>query len=55
MHEELENFERDQVWVFVPPPSNCHPIGIVSELVKQRVDDVGDGLVPEPVKQRGGR
>jgi hypothetical protein len=27
MHEELENFERNQVWVLVPPPSNCHPIG----------------------------
>ena len=25
MHEELENFERNQVWVLVPPPS-CHPI-----------------------------
>jgi hypothetical protein len=27
MHEELENFERNQVWVLVPPPSNYHPIG----------------------------
>jgi hypothetical protein len=27
MHEELENFERNQVWVSVPPPSNYHPIG----------------------------
>jgi hypothetical protein len=27
MHEELENFERNQVWVLVPPSSNCHPIG----------------------------
>jgi hypothetical protein len=27
MHQELENFERNQVWVLVPPPSNCHPIG----------------------------
>jgi hypothetical protein len=27
MHEELEIFKRNQVWVFVPPPSNCHPIG----------------------------
>jgi hypothetical protein len=27
MHEELENFERNQVWVLVTPPSNCHPIG----------------------------
>jgi hypothetical protein len=23
MHEELENF----VWVLVPPPPDCHPIG----------------------------
>jgi hypothetical protein len=27
MHEELENFERNQVWVLVPPPCYCHPIG----------------------------
>jgi hypothetical protein len=27
MHEEVENFKRNQVWVLVPPPSNCHPIG----------------------------
>jgi hypothetical protein len=27
IHEELENFERNQVWVLVPPPLDCHPIG----------------------------
>lgn len=27
MNEELENFERNQVWVLVPPPPQCHPIG----------------------------
>jgi hypothetical protein len=27
MHEELENFKRNQVWVLVPPPSNYHAIG----------------------------
>jgi len=27
MHEELENFERNQVWVLVPPPLDCYPIG----------------------------
>jgi hypothetical protein len=27
MHEELENFERNQVWEFVDPPPNCKPIG----------------------------
>jgi hypothetical protein len=26
MHEELENFERNQVWVLVEPPQNCKPI-----------------------------
>jgi hypothetical protein len=26
MHEELENFERNQVWELVEPPPNCHPI-----------------------------
>jgi hypothetical protein len=26
MHEELENFERNQVWELVEPPSNCKPI-----------------------------
>jgi hypothetical protein len=27
MHEELENFERNQVWELVDPPPNCKPIG----------------------------
>jgi hypothetical protein len=27
MHEELENFERNQVWELVEPPPNCRPIG----------------------------
>jgi hypothetical protein len=27
MHEELENFERNQVWELVEPPPNCNPIG----------------------------
>jgi hypothetical protein len=27
MHEELENFERNQVWELAEPPPNCHPIG----------------------------
>jgi hypothetical protein len=26
MHEELENFEWNQVWVLVPPPPECQPI-----------------------------
>ena len=28
MHEGLENFERNQAWVLVLPPHDCHPIGI---------------------------
>jgi hypothetical protein len=27
IHEEFENFERNQVWELVEPPPNCHPIG----------------------------
>jgi hypothetical protein len=27
MHEELEYFERNQVWELVEPPPNCKPIG----------------------------
>jgi hypothetical protein len=27
MHEELENFERNQVWEWVDPPPGCKPIG----------------------------
>jgi hypothetical protein len=27
MHEELENFERNQVWELVDPPPRCKPIG----------------------------
>jgi hypothetical protein len=27
MHEELQKFEQNKVWVLVPPPPECHPIG----------------------------
>ncbi|WVZ64135.1 LOW QUALITY PROTEIN: hypothetical protein U9M48_013699 [Paspalum notatum var. saurae] len=27
MHEELENFERNQVWILVEPPPHCNPVG----------------------------
>jgi hypothetical protein len=27
MHEELENFERNQVWISVDPPTGSKPIG----------------------------
>jgi hypothetical protein len=30
MHEELENFERNQVWELVDPPLGCKPIGTKS-------------------------
>jgi hypothetical protein len=42
MHEELENFERNQVWVLVPPPSNCHSIG-TKWVFKKKLSE--DGLV----------
>jgi hypothetical protein len=29
MHEELENFERNQVWAFVDPPRDVNVIGAV--------------------------
>jgi hypothetical protein len=28
MHEELENFERNQVWTLVDPPRDVNVIGI---------------------------
>jgi hypothetical protein len=27
MHEELENFKRNQFWELVDPPPGCKPIG----------------------------
>jgi hypothetical protein len=27
MHDELENFKRNQVWELVDPPQRCKPIG----------------------------
>jgi hypothetical protein len=27
MHDELENFKRNQVWELVDPPQGCKPIG----------------------------
>ncbi|WVZ89173.1 hypothetical protein U9M48_035610 [Paspalum notatum var. saurae] len=41
MHEELENFDRNQVWVSVEPPPHCTPIGTKWVFKnKQRVDGV---------------
>jgi hypothetical protein len=28
MHEEFQNFERNEVWELLEPPPNCKPIGI---------------------------
>jgi hypothetical protein len=28
MHEELENFERNQIWILVEPPRDVNVIGI---------------------------
>ena len=42
MHEELENFERNQVWVLVEPPPACNPIG-TKWVLKNKQDE--DGLV----------
>jgi hypothetical protein len=42
MHEELENFKRNKVWVLVPPPSNCHPISTKWVFKNQNSED---GLV----------
>jgi hypothetical protein len=36
MHEELENFGRNQVWELVEPPPNCKPVGTKMGVEKQR-------------------
>jgi hypothetical protein len=35
MHEELENFERNQVWELVESPPNCEPIGTKCGKIKR--------------------
>jgi hypothetical protein len=57
MHEELENFEQNYVWVLVPPPPYCHPIGTKwgfknkqSEnrvVVRNKARLVAQGFLPE--------
>jgi hypothetical protein len=42
MHEELQNFDRNHVWILVPPPSNCHAID-TKWLLKNKQSE--DGLV----------
>jgi hypothetical protein len=39
MHEELENFERNQVWTLVEPPSDVNVIGTKWVFKKQGEDD----------------
>lgn len=39
MHEELENFERNQVWELVEPPPDCHPIGTKWVFKNKRGED----------------
>ena len=39
MHEELGNFERNQVWELVEPPPNCHPIGTKWVFKNKRGED----------------
>jgi hypothetical protein len=36
MHEELENFEKNQVWELVDPPPGCKPIGTKMVVEEQR-------------------
>jgi hypothetical protein len=40
MYEELENFEQNQVWVLVPPPSDGHPIGVKWVYKNKQSEDV---------------
>jgi hypothetical protein len=41
MHEELENFERNQVWELVDPPPGCKPIG-TKWVWKNKVGEKGE-------------
>ena len=39
MHDKLESFERNQIWVLEPTPSNCHPIGTKWVFKNKESDD----------------
>ena len=39
MHEELENFERNQVWILVKPLPNIHTIGTKWVFKNKRGED----------------
>jgi hypothetical protein len=41
MHEDLKNFERNQVWVLVDPPLGCKPIG-TKWVGKNKVGEKGE-------------
>jgi hypothetical protein len=43
MYEELENFEKKQVWELVEPPPNCKPIG--TKWVWKNKEGENDGVV----------
>ncbi|WVZ97913.1 hypothetical protein U9M48_043415 [Paspalum notatum var. saurae] len=47
MHEEVENFERNQVWVLVEPPPHCNPIG-TKWVFKNKQEE--DGVVAQASK-----
>jgi hypothetical protein len=59
MHEELENFERNQVWELVEPPLNCKPIG-TNWVWKNKEGENGEvvrnksRLVPQGYSQKEG-
>jgi hypothetical protein len=59
MHNELENFERNQVWELVDPPPGCKPIG-TKWMGKNKVGEKGEvvrnmsRLVAQVVSQKEG-
>jgi hypothetical protein len=48
MHEELENFERNQVWELVDPPPGCKPI--VTKWVRKNKDGEKGEVVRNKVR-----
>jgi hypothetical protein len=59
MHEELENFERNQVWKLVDPPPGYKPIGTKcvwknKEGEKGEVVKTSQGLLLKGIVRRRG-
>jgi hypothetical protein len=50
MHEELENFERNQVWELVDPPPGCQPIG-TKWVWKNKEEETGEVVRTKLVAQ----